>query len=81
MDAFWEGAKVMPEHGPPETKGFEGKIAALYSENYRRVFQHFVKTNSQLPETYHRVQLLTDYVCGMTDAFATRLHGELFGGC
>ena len=79
MDAFWEGARVMPKHDPPRTKSFEGKIAALYSENYRRVFQHFVKTNAQIPETYHRVQLLTDYVCGMTDAFATRLHGELFG--
>ncbi|MCY4030188.1 MAG: dNTP triphosphohydrolase [Acidobacteria bacterium] len=80
MDAFWEGAKVMPKHDPPRTRSFEGKIAALYSENYRRVFQHFAKTNAQIPETYHRVQLLTDYVCGMTDAFATRLHGELFGG-
>lgn len=70
----------MPKHDPPRTKSFAGKIAALYSENYRRVFQHFVKANPQLPETYHRIQLLTDYVCGMTDAFATRLHGELFRG-
>ena len=80
MDAFWEGARVMPERGPPETRSFGGKTAALYSENYRRVFQHFVKTKTPIPETYHRAQLLTDYVCGMTDAFATRLHGELFGG-
>ena len=80
MEAFWEGARVMPKHDPPRTKSFEGKIAALYSENYRRVFQYFITSNPQIPETYHRVQLLTDYVCGMTDAFATRLHGELFGG-
>ena len=80
MDALWEGASVMPARGAPDTKSFAGKIAALYSRNYRRVFQHFVSTNTRIPEAYHRLQLLTDYVCGMTDAFATRLHGELFGG-
>ena len=79
MDAFWDGAKVMPMHGAPNTRSFEGKIAALFSDNYRRVFQHFAATSARIPETYHRMQLLTDYVCGMTDAFATRLHGELFG--
>lgn len=80
MDVFWEGASAMPRQGAPNTKSFAGKIAALFSDNYRRVFQHFVAANTRIPETYHRIQLLTDYVCGMTDAFATRLHRELFGG-
>jgi len=78
MDVFWEGAQSMPLEGPPKTKEFAGKAAALLSENYRRVFQHSVKEGE--PENYCRLQLVTDYVCGMTDSFATRLHSELTNG-
>jgi dGTPase len=78
MDIFWEGAKYMPREGAPKTRGFPGKVAALLSENYRRVFQNSVKRD--LPEQYFRFQLVTDYVCGMTDSFAKRLHGELTNG-
>jgi len=39
-----------------------------------------VEHATRLPEQYHRFQLMTDYVCGMTDSFAKRLHGELTGG-
>ena len=80
MDSFWEGAATIPLAGPPNTSTFAGKSAALFSANYRRVFQHFVEENKDLPEKYHRLQLLTDYVCGMTDSFAKRLHAELFNG-
>ena len=57
-----------------------GKIASLISQNYRRVFCNSVKEIKNLPETYHRLQLVTDYVCGMTDSFAKDLHSELFNG-
>jgi len=81
MDVFWEGAKVLPVDGrPQETMTFPGKVCALLSENYRRVFSHSVETMSELPEQYHRFQLVTDYVCGMTDTFAKRLHAELMNG-
>ena len=81
MDIFWEGAKVLPVSGQPqETKKFPGKVCALLSENYRRVFSHSVETMPELPEQYHRFQLVTDYVCGMTDTFAKRLHAELMNG-
>jgi len=75
MDVFWEGAQAMPLDKPPKTKNFPGKSAALLSENYRRVFQQAVIDGE--PENYCRLQLVTDYVCGMTDTFATRLHSEL----
>lgn len=78
MDIFWEGAEHMPLEHAPKTKRFPGKIAALLSENYRRVFQNSV--NRDLPENYCRFQLVTDYVCGMTDSFAKRLHAELTNG-
>lgn len=80
MDIFWEGAKSLPIGGEPKTSKFEGKAAALISANYRRVFRDFATENNDLPETYHRFQLVTDYICGMTDSFAKRLHGELFNG-
>lgn len=81
MDVFWEGAAVLPTDKDPKTTDFAGKAAALISRNYRQVFQDTVRANrGQLPETYHRLQLVTDYICGMTDSFAKRLHGELFNG-
>lgn len=80
MDLFWEGASVLPVDDAPSPNTFPGKIGALLSENYRRVFRHFVKNATELPELYHRFQLVTDYVCGMTDSFAKRLHSELACG-
>jgi dGTPase len=80
MDVFWEGAAVLPRKGLPKTSDFSGKAAALFSRNYRAVFQRFVANKPTLPETYHRFQLVTDYICGMTDSFAKRLHAELFNG-
>jgi len=80
MDVFWEGASVLPTVDPPKTKKFPGKIGALLSENYRRAFRTAVRTRTDLPEAYHRFQLVTDYVCGMTDSFAQRLHRELTNG-
>jgi len=80
MDIFWEGAEVLPIDEPLKTKKFPGKAGALLSSNYRRVFYHSVKEQTELPEIYHRFQLVTDYVCGMTDTFAKRLHAELMNG-
>lgn len=80
MDIFWEGAATLPKVGEPKTSAFAGKAAALFSANYRKVFQHFVAEKASLPEEYHRFQLVTDYICGMTDSFAKRLHAELFNG-
>jgi dGTPase len=80
LDLFWEGVEALPVEGVAKTKKFSGKLGALLSENYRRVFQHFVTAEKGLPERYHRFQLLTDYICGMTDSFAKRLHAELNNG-
>jgi dGTPase len=80
MDLFWEGAEALPKDKDPKTSTFAGKAAALFSPNYRKVFQYFANEGTDLPEQYHRFQLVTDYICGMTDSFAKRLHGELFNG-
>ena len=80
MDLFWEGVEHLPIEGEPSPKEFPGKLGALLSPSYRRVFRHFVGEQRHIPEQYHRFQLLTDYVSGMTDSFAKRLHEELTNG-
>ena len=79
MDLFWEGAEIMPSTGKPKTSTFAGKAAALISSNYRQVFQDSLN-EARLPAKYCRLQLVTDYICGMTDSFAKNLHAELFNG-
>lgn len=80
MTLFWEGASVLPPDCAIKPKKFTGKLQALLSDAYRKVFQHFVQEQTELPIAYHRLQLVTDYVCGMTDSFAKRLHAELTNG-
>ncbi|HKO62689.1 MAG TPA: dNTP triphosphohydrolase [Pyrinomonadaceae bacterium] len=80
MDIFWEGARHVGDDGSYDPRTFDGKVVALISENYRRVFCNSISTRKDLPEAYHRLQLVTDYVCGMTDSFARDLHSELFNG-
>ena len=80
MDVFWEGARAMPRTGDPDASTFPGKAARLISSNYRSVFQSALSQRRDLPENYHRLQLVTDYICGMTDSFATGLHAGLLNG-
>ncbi len=73
MDIFWEGALK----GTANKKTFPDKIFALTSENYRHAFNAAKK---KLPEKYCKMQLVTDYICGMTDTFACTLHRQLTNG-
>jgi dGTPase len=66
------------------------------SENYRNVFEKIgsapkplpeytdiynkSRGNNKLPEKYCCMQLVSDYICGMTDTFAITLHRELTNG-
>jgi dGTPase len=77
MDLFWEAASVCD--GSSLTKTFAGKCYALLSANYRSVFEKALERSS-LPANYCRLQLVTDYVCGMTDTFACTLHRRLTNG-
>lgn len=80
MTLFWEGASVLRPDGVIKPKKFPGKLQSLLSDAYRKVFQHSVQEQAGLPLDYHRLQLVTDHVCGMTDSFAKRLHAELCNG-
>jgi dGTPase len=82
LTAFWEGAQAYPDF--PKTEPFGKKSFALMSSNYRRVFDGaWRKINAKHAgatsmRTYCRLQLICDYVAGMTDSFAANLHKKLF---
>ncbi|MFC1738663.1 dGTP triphosphohydrolase [Planctomycetota bacterium] len=92
MDMFWDGVSKKQDN----PTRFEEKIYKLMSENYRTVFEnaqnppkflnkyHAISKKSRgkdkLPENYCCMQLVTDYICGMTDTFACTLHKELTNG-
>ncbi len=55
------------------------KIFDLTSRNYLVVYNNAIKEN-KLPKRYCQMQLMTDYICGMTDTFACSLHKQLTNG-
>ena len=77
LTLFTEGVSNAQGTTPPGS--FEGKIFGIMSANYRRVFKHAWK-EKKLPPQYLQLQLVTDYVCGMTDTFACSLHRQLKNG-
>jgi len=77
MDLFWEGASEGSKD--KDGKDFSHKIYDLTSRNYRVVYKKAVE-EKELPAEYCQMQLMTDYVCGMTDSFACTLHKCLTNG-
>lgn len=78
MRLFWEGAQSYLQDREVHTKTYGGKLYLLISENYRELFQQRLAAGDD--EAYCAVQLVTDYVAGMTDGFACKLHQDLMNG-
>jgi dGTPase len=92
MDIFWKGLSKQQD----ERTRFERETYKLMSENYRTVFENAQnqptvldeyrdvwnksRGKTKLPENYCCMQLVTDYICGMTDTFACTLHRQLTNG-
>jgi len=74
---FWNAASTCGEAAKPHDRN--GKLYHLMSSNYRIVFEEGLRQGA-LPDLYLRCQLLTDYICGMTDSFACSLHRRLLNG-
>lgn len=77
MDLCWEG--IIKAEKTTKTKTFPQKIMSIISPNYVRYMFDSIDEGKQ-PERYCRLQLLTDFMCGMTDTFARDLHRRLFNG-
>jgi dGTPase len=80
---FWKGAASAPGTDPKWERSVAGKVYKLMSHNYRTVFSLSIDDDKRdqhgLPVEYRRLQLIVDYIAGMTDSFATDLHRELLG--
>lgn len=84
MDFFWEGVNEAPYEDPKSFKRFPRKTYELMSENYRAVFRRD-QTEERIEESdllieYRRLQLVADYISGMTDNFACSLHEKVTNG-
>src|SRR6267154_477349 len=80
MDLFWEAVKDVDRRSlPVGTKKYPGKLYNLISDNYRRVFEKRLNDELEHP-IYCKMQLVTDYIAGMTDPFACQLHRDLTNG-
>jgi dGTPase len=79
MDLFWEGVSDYLKERKRQTRSYGGKLYLLISENYRHLFEQRLVVGKE-DETYSGLQLVTDYISGMTDAYACRLHTDLMNG-
>lgn len=57
-----------------KTKDKEGKIYHLISENYRYLHKNYTNDSK-----IDRIQLINDYICGMTDNYALQTYRKLTG--
>jgi dGTPase len=80
MDLFWEGVSAYLQSRKMQTRTYGGKLYQLISDNYRFVFEQRLQSGSEENETYYALQLVTDYVAGMTDAYACKLYEDLTNG-
>jgi dGTPase len=81
MDIFWEAVEACSEGAtePQDKRSFPAKIFDLISINYRQAFARGVR-EGKLPERYHRLQLVSDQIAGMTDTHACNLHRQIMNG-
>ena len=75
MDLYWEGVREY-DPGKQDVKVYGRKIYNLFSANYRSVFERRMSDGAE-NEVYIKLQLVTDQVSGMTDAFACSTFREL----
>ncbi len=57
----------------------DSKMISVISENYLKICRMECDRKSEAEQAYHRLMLVTDYICGMTDGFARELYREIVG--
>ncbi len=63
----------------PQQRITDSKLISVISENYLKICRMECEGKSEAEQAYHRLMLVTDYVCGMTDGFARELYREIAG--
>ncbi|MDD7986945.1 dNTP triphosphohydrolase [Lentisphaera marina] len=75
LDIFWDAINDC-EDKRDLASPYSKYVFERISENYRRVFRHSVDL-AELPESYCRMQLMTDMLAGMTDTYAVTTYEDL----
>ncbi len=63
----------------PQQRITDDKLISVISANYVKICRNECEGKSEAEQAYHRLMLVTDYVCGMTDGFARELYREIGG--
>ena len=63
----------------PQQRITDCKLIEVISENYVKICRMECDGKSEAEQAYHRLMLVTDYICGMTDGFARELYREISG--
>jgi dGTPase len=79
LDLFWEGVVDFLDRREESTKTYAGKLYLLIAGSYRALFERRIEAAPD-DAVYAGLQLVTDYVSGMTDGYACRLHKDLMNG-
>jgi dGTPase len=79
LDLFWEGVSDFLHRREETTKTYAGKLYLLIAGSYRGLFERRIEAAPN-DAVYAALQLVTDYVSGMTDGYACRLHKDLMNG-
>jgi dGTPase len=79
MDLFWEGVSERLKTTENTTGTYAGKLYLLIAESLRSLFEKRLAKN-QADGVYLGLQLVIDYVSGMTDGYACRLHEDFVNG-
>ncbi len=53
------------------------KLVRLMSDDYRSVYKIYAKDKDEAEQLYLRLLMVTDYISGMTDGFASRFYEEM----
>lgn len=64
--------------GEPQSS-LEPRLMAIISDNYRTNYLRRTAGQTEAEQLYHRLLLVTDYICGMTDSFAKTMYQKLTG--
>lgn len=62
-----------------ELSELDRRIMSFVSDNYINAYQRQAEGKSDEEKLYHRLLLVTDYICGMTDSYIVRLYQEIQG--
>lgn len=77
LDTFVQAVLYYDTPTGPGT--IDAKVIPFISDNYMAIYQHFAKGQDEITRLYLRLLLVTDYICGMTDGYASRLYQEMNG--